>query len=170
MKKILIVILLSTLFIFNVNASEKEALDTLNNFINDFNNGNNESINYFDGNTEYTNDVMKYLGNSTIYLSDQKVELENNKYVISSEINANGETKGGTWSVNGFTVKFTLVEKDNKYIIEETNLFETIGGENIFKTVIIIMGCIFGFSLLIFIVVFTIIRKTIKKAKVGTNI
>lgn len=165
MKKIISVLFLFTILIINVNASEKDIINFINDFQSEFNKGNASSINYFEK-EEHKEEIKKYLGNSTISLGEYKVEKQENNYLVKAVLNANGKNNG-SWSTSGFTAKFTIKENNEIYIITDTTLFEHMGSENIMKSVLTIFGIVFGsigiISIIIVITIITISKKAKRK-------
>lgn len=157
MKKILTIIMLSFIFVLDINASEQDVSRFINDFQNDFNNGMSNTLNYFED-TEYKEQLKDYLGSSNIYLSNIKIAQKEDTYYINSTLSAHGEGKTN-WETNGFTVKFTVQEKENKYVIIDTTLFEQIGSEYIAKSVILTFIIVFSIILIVSII---IIKKFIK--------
>ncbi len=115
-------------------------------------------------NTELKKNVEEYLYAIDIdYEIKNTKQLENGNYMISTKIEAEGES----WSINGISVDFELKQTDSGYVVVNTNLFDKVGTENVFKFVFkifaIIGGVIFAFAAIIAIVVIIIVKNVKKK-------
>jgi len=169
-KVLLIFLFIMILGIQNVNATTQalpqEVKETMDNFFDCLEDGDEEIYNYIDTtNVELYNNVDKYLESVKIVYEIKEFTEQNGIYSVKVKIAA----EGIGWSINGMTTNYEIKKYDSRYIITNTDLFDTIGGENVFKFVMKMMAIIFGGIIIAIIVIAIIIISAViaslKKSK-----
>lgn len=165
-KVLLVLVFITILGIQIVNASAtlvpSSVTTSLENFMECLNDGDEDIYNYIDtSNSELYNNIQKYLKSMEIRYQLEGITVENDTYYIETKIAASGIG----WNVSGFTTNYEIKEIDNEYKIVNTDLFDTVGTENVFKFVLKIFGIIGGVILGIIAIVVTIVIIIVIKNK-----
>lgn len=138
----------------------------LENFMECLNEGDEKIYEYIDSsNTKLYSDIQKYLKSMEIKYQIKNIDVENDTYYIETKIAASGIG----WNVNGFSTNYEIKEIDNEYKIIQTDLFDVVGTENVFKFILkifaIVGGVIFGIIAIVVTIVIVIVVKTKKNKK-----
>lgn len=161
----ILLILPLTTFIVKAESLDVEAQKAFYSFFENINNGSDDVYNYIDtSNTELYNNVQSYLHSVAIMCQIADVQKEDSGYIVEARIAA----EGLGWNVSGIKAKFELKKIDNEYKITDTDLFNYIGVENVFKFVIkifAIIGAMFLGMLAIVIIIILIHKDKKKKAQ-----
>lgn len=137
----------------------RDVEETLEEFLENLEDGDTEVYNYFDTtNTELYNNVNEYLDEIEIDYKIKDFKEENGIYYIDAKITASGQN----WNVSGFTTTYELKKYGLNYIIIDTDLFDSIGTENIFNRIIRIILIVFGILFVAFIVIAVIVLIVVK--------
>ena len=158
LKLIILVVIIINIGTQIVNAENidinNRAEETVNGFYRCMNESDEKIYSYIDtSNTELYENVKRYLHGISIIYEITDANQENDIYHIKTRISA----QGAGWTVSGFTVNFDLKLVDNEYVITNTNLFDVVGMENVFKFVFKIFAIIGGVFLTVIIIVLMII-------------
>ena len=160
---------LSVVMTKEAQEAEKQAKNTVNNFLSYLEYGSASTYSYIDmNNSELYGKLQDRLKSySTIDSEIKKISKKGDTYEIEVKISAESE---GT-KVSGITSEFKVKEINGSYKIVETNFFDVTSVEfvfgivaGVFGIVLLVLGCIFG-SIIIVIIIVIVIVIVVKKNK-----
>ena len=126
-------------------------------------------------NTKLKNNVIKYLGKTEVlynYNDAVLTKIDDNTFKSKGRLSARGEN----WNISGIEVEFTIKNINGNFVITDTNMFEFIGIENIFNSLIdnfdflLLFLMLFGGSLILILVIIIVVVRKKKKKKQETII
>ena len=148
--------------------AEKQAKNTVNNFLSYLEYGSSSAYSYIDTNNEelYSKLQDRLNSYSTIDSEIKKINKKDDTYEIEMKISAES---GGT-KVSGLTAEFKVKEINGSYKIVETNFFDITSAEfvlgivaGVFGVVALVLGAIFFAIIITVIIVIVIVKKNKKK-------
>lgn len=172
MKKILIVLVIATMFlagrVYAFEYTEDQVTNLVIDYLKGIERGEVEPELYIDThNAELLDNTKNFNGKAYINLYNYKVEEYDDYAVINGYINARGTSGTSSWQVSGFKAEFVVREIDGRLAIESTSVFNYLGTENVVKIVgkvFAIVGLAFG-GVVFLVLICLLISKMMKKRK-----
>lgn len=172
-----LIIIVSFIFITNVNAGYKEDLTaSFNEFVLYYNTGDSLICDLIHDNQNLCKKLKKNSGNGVIKYEQIDIkDLGNNEYRLVALAEGNGIIYNSHWSLNKQYVTFEYNYVDNKYLLSDTNFFElssidmlTLSYNKIFVKIALIFLRTF-IPVILVILIISIILKKKKRIKIALN-